>query len=76
MRKLSRIMSVSSLMLILMLSLSACVAPTPEANACSWLREDLPAAGFEARWTHDEKAYAIWLNKNIEKDCPHRGEPF
>ncbi len=59
--------------LYLMLSLTASCAeapvPAPQADACGWLHAFRPGAGFEMRWTRDEKEQAVTLNRNIMAFC-------
>lgn len=45
------------------------VAATVTPDACAWLRILKPDAGFDTRWTRDEKEYAVALNRNIKKFC-------
>lgn len=59
-----RMPAMLSLMLI---SLSACATPVPEA--CAWLRQVSPDPGFQTRWTRAEKEQIDALDRNIEQQC-------
>jgi hypothetical protein len=55
--------------LILMLGLLQGCAEKVTSDACSWLRQIHPDAGFETRWTRAEKEQVETLDEAIEKKC-------
>jgi hypothetical protein len=54
----------------LLLCLSGCGTPPPAISAaCGWESVDRPSPGFETRWTHDEKLWAVNHNDKVTKFC-------
>jgi hypothetical protein len=59
------------------ISIASCAtAPEPAATrpprpltACVWLQPLKPDAGFETRWTRNERVQAVTLNREIAKHC-------
>jgi len=49
---------------------AACSSPAPISNACGWLHPIVPDAGFETRWTTNEKRQTVELNLDISRACP------
>ena len=50
--------------------MTACAQTKPVVTAsCGWLQVVHPDAGFETRWTHDEKVQIVTLNDQIKKEC-------
>lgn len=52
------------------LSISACAAPAPVSSSCGWESMLWPDPGFETRWTHDEKLWAVEHNDKVSLACP------
>lgn len=67
-----RVKSRLSIALLLMISLTTSCAsePPPVSPACGWLKKFKPDAGFETRYTHDEKVQLVELNDKIAAFCP------
>lgn len=67
-KQIRRLTLKASLLLSLGL-ISACATPIP--NACAWLTDITPDAGYKARWTENEKRTIEALDENIDNNC-HR----
>lgn len=49
--------------------MTSCGTPAADANLCASLSYDKPDPGFETRWTHDEKVWAVAFNDKLAKFC-------
>lgn len=58
-------------MLGLTLVLSGCATTPPPAitDACAWLKQIVPDAGFETRWTRAEKQQVLAFDNQVESQC-------
>lgn len=54
---------------LMLISIGGCQAPAAIANACVWLSKDQPEAGFETRWTRNEKVWALQYNDKLAAFC-------
>lgn len=66
---LSKKMFASFLMLSSTLDLSACATPPASSDACAWLKQIVPDANFQSRWTTNEKAQVLAFDQIVEKEC-------
>lgn len=51
--------------------MQSCTAPPPAvSSACGWETPFYPDPGFEGRWTHNEKLWAVDHNDKLAAACP------